>query len=464
MPRDTLFISHATPEDNEFSIWLASRLEMLGYKVWLDKKNLLGGETTWREIQNILDNFAIKVLFVYSKNICDQDGRIKQGIYDEIIHAKSIAKSNKFFDFIIPLHIDNSPYSQMIGFDDVNHISFFDNWADGLKQLLKKLEKDNVPKSFTHTESTLSEWYENEYVSNCSMIPKQEVIYSSWWKIKSLPEIFYLYKFHNEQSALLVLKSNNCIPISRIANQLISFEKSLSFLVNNYDEKYEISPEKIFTLHISEILSGFESREFPSVCDAEKSLKMLLSKSLETLFLQKSLRIYKMSNNIRTYYLPRSPDSKKVQFVYPNAPIKKSKNINGIFKEIGFWHYAISLRTLLFPFVGFSLKSHLIFTADGISIIQDTNKQHSYRRSKGKRLFNKEWLDMQLAFIQRLKSDTGTISVKISNQTEYIEMEEWPLMFQSDIGYIEPEKEMDIKKVENFLDDEEMDEKEIIIE
>ena len=41
MARDTIFISHATPEDNEFSIWIASRLEMLGYKTWIDKDGLL---------------------------------------------------------------------------------------------------------------------------------------------------------------------------------------------------------------------------------------------------------------------------------------------------------------------------------------------------------------------------------------------------------------------------------------
>lgn len=35
--RDTIFISHSTPQDNEFSIWIASRLELLGYKVWVDK-------------------------------------------------------------------------------------------------------------------------------------------------------------------------------------------------------------------------------------------------------------------------------------------------------------------------------------------------------------------------------------------------------------------------------------------
>lgn len=48
--RDTVFISHATPEDNEFTVWLASRLQMLGYKVWIDKNALLGGEKFWEEI------------------------------------------------------------------------------------------------------------------------------------------------------------------------------------------------------------------------------------------------------------------------------------------------------------------------------------------------------------------------------------------------------------------------------
>ena len=68
--RDTIFISHATPEDNEFTIWLASRLELMGYKVWIDKRNLLGGEVFWNDIENAITIDAVKFLLVYSKNIC----------------------------------------------------------------------------------------------------------------------------------------------------------------------------------------------------------------------------------------------------------------------------------------------------------------------------------------------------------------------------------------------------------
>lgn len=138
--RDTIFISHATPADNDFFIWVASRLEMLGYKVWIDKEGLLGGERFWATIQKALDR-SIKVLLVYSKNIVTTDGILRQGIEDELEYAKSIAVQNRLQDFIIPLHIDNSNYNLAIGLPNINHIPFNSSWAEGLKQLLKKLEK-----------------------------------------------------------------------------------------------------------------------------------------------------------------------------------------------------------------------------------------------------------------------------------------------------------------------------------
>ena len=83
--RDTIFISHATPEDNDFTIWLASRLQLLGYKVWIDRKGLLGGEKFWQEIDQIIRNQAAKFLMVYSNYICypGQPGKLKDGIYKE---------------------------------------------------------------------------------------------------------------------------------------------------------------------------------------------------------------------------------------------------------------------------------------------------------------------------------------------------------------------------------------------
>jgi hypothetical protein len=145
--RDTIFISHATPEDNGFALWLASRLKALGYSTWVDKKALIGGEKFWQEIDNTIRNKAIKVLLVYSDNICinKEPGRYRDGIEKEISLAESIGKQEKLDDFIILMNISGAAYNLFIGADRLNQISFYENWAEGFQLLTEKLNKDLVP-------------------------------------------------------------------------------------------------------------------------------------------------------------------------------------------------------------------------------------------------------------------------------------------------------------------------------
>jgi hypothetical protein len=53
-PRDTLLLSHANPEDNEFTLWLALQLANEGYRVWCDLTKLLGGEVFWDNIEEVI--------------------------------------------------------------------------------------------------------------------------------------------------------------------------------------------------------------------------------------------------------------------------------------------------------------------------------------------------------------------------------------------------------------------------
>jgi hypothetical protein len=53
--RDKIFISHATsPEDNEFTRWLALQLVREGFPVWCDLIKLQGGEDFWKDIQSAI--------------------------------------------------------------------------------------------------------------------------------------------------------------------------------------------------------------------------------------------------------------------------------------------------------------------------------------------------------------------------------------------------------------------------
>jgi TIR domain len=67
--RTTLFVTHAAPEDNEFALWLTSKLAIAGYSVWVDRRRLTGGTDTWDDIDRVLRNEAIKQLVVFTTNI-----------------------------------------------------------------------------------------------------------------------------------------------------------------------------------------------------------------------------------------------------------------------------------------------------------------------------------------------------------------------------------------------------------
>lgn len=452
--RETLFISHATPQDNEFSIWLASRLEMMGYKVWLDKEGLLGGERFWVTIQQAIQS-SIKILFVYSNNIVSNEGIIKPGIENEIEYAKTIAAANGLTDFIIPLHIDNSPYNLVIGLPNLNHISFNGNWAEGLKILIKKLDKDSIPKTFSTSESVMSEWYENQYISNCSIIKKRELFFTSWWTIADMPEKFYLYQFSNLEQAKTIRNLNSEITISRRSNVLSSFEENINLIAVKDGEDIEIKFQSKYSFTLSEVLHGFESDSFPQHKDAENHFKSLLNCVISNFLYKKGLWKYEMANKKLAYYLPKYNDLKRIQFTYPHSNRKKGKGIVGKFVSFGFWHYALSFQPMLFPFVGFSLKSHVIFTSDGFKVIDDDKKQHSYRRKKCNRFFNQEWRDLQLAFIQNLKKD-DEISISINDiNGQVLKMKEWPEMFWSEIGYTDPNVQMDLDKIEDYREQDE---------
>lgn len=138
--RDVLFISHANPEDNNFALWLTLRLAAEGYAVWCDLTELLGGEDFWKKIENVLRDRAVKFLFVTSHSSTKKDG-----VLQELAEAKEVAKEWTLKDFVIPLHIDNCKTN--IEIKRINYIPFENSWSKGLAQLLKKLEKETVPKT-----------------------------------------------------------------------------------------------------------------------------------------------------------------------------------------------------------------------------------------------------------------------------------------------------------------------------
>lgn len=155
--RNMLFLSHATPEDNDFARWLALQLANEGYPVWCDLTRLLGGEDFWKDIQEAIRQKSVRFLFVLSRSSNEKTGTLQ-----ELACAKAVAAklTSEIRDFIIALKIDDLPYSDVdIEIQRLNHIPFISSWALGLQQLLKKLAEDGVPKDSRFNPEAVSTWW-----------------------------------------------------------------------------------------------------------------------------------------------------------------------------------------------------------------------------------------------------------------------------------------------------------------
>lgn len=108
--RDMVFISHANPEDNEFTQWLALRLGTEGFPVWCDLTQLLGGETFWTDVEEAIRHRTIKFLFVLSRL-----SNHKPGAIQELNLALNVQRADALRDFVIPLGVDDLPPAEFNG-------------------------------------------------------------------------------------------------------------------------------------------------------------------------------------------------------------------------------------------------------------------------------------------------------------------------------------------------------------
>ena len=140
--RNVIFITHAAPQDNEFALWLASKLAIAGYQVWIDRRRLRGGDDFWDEIDRILRQEAIKQIVVFSKHVG------KPGVKKEL--AIGDIMKTKLADprFMIGIRNDDTAFADappelLRG----NILDAYPNWHDCLKTLFESLEGSRVPVS-----------------------------------------------------------------------------------------------------------------------------------------------------------------------------------------------------------------------------------------------------------------------------------------------------------------------------
>lgn len=178
---DHLFISYAT-EDGELAEWLALRLTAEGYRVWCDRLKLLGGESYPRDIDRAIKTQTFRMVALISSS-----SRSKANPRKERTLGYNIGRQRRV-DFVIPLLVDKMRPDELGWMDsDLTYIPFYDSWAQGLSQLVKKLRSIRAPNPLPNGARLVSGWAAQQ----SSLTSNQERLWTNLFEIKALPDFIY---------------------------------------------------------------------------------------------------------------------------------------------------------------------------------------------------------------------------------------------------------------------------------
>jgi hypothetical protein len=419
--RDMIFISHAS-EDNEFSLWLALQLAKEGYGVWCDLTKLLGGENWPNEINQALQTRTQKFLFVLSKY-----SNKKHDPQGELTAAFNIVKKEKFKNFIVPLRVDDLELDKIdFRLQNIQSVPF-GSWPEGLSQLLRMLERENIKKHESFSPDAVNQWWKN-YKSVDSVISyTPESLFSNRFRIISYPQDMFVH--HVAQRPYV---KDFVLPV------FIPFKQYLLSFADAEALRQHVDLEILGTekVNIAAVVDGkylVENGE-----QGQYLITRLFNQSLWKGFRSKGLLPYSLSGNKTCFYFHEGllPDGR---IIYGGH-----KELSLLIKLWGDtlgekWHWAIRGRFDSLPLWHYNIQSHIL-VSDKSGDIRSAPKRVYYRWN------NSTWRDRLRAAMLHLAGENETVVFPVGND-QAICIDKNPVLFISPITFMEP-------KAEGFAGDE----------
>ena len=421
--KSTIFISHATPSDNIFAAWLATKLELCGFKVWVDVNNLSPSVDFWNTIDNTIRNEAVKFIFVISNASVDTN---RDGVQKELAIADKVRR--QFPNFIVPVRIDNVGFSDLpVEILRLNAIDFYNNWAKGLDALLKYLNDENVPKLNLNHENQcyVDRWLFSQSQLRSQLTDDEDEYCSNFFSI-DLPKSVYIYRTDDVASLLkerhIPMKQNKKIVVTFVCKKCVCewTKREIEYQVLNTENA--IKNNAMPQVYLGE-----------NVANLSRDIISIINWSIGELFYKHGLLRYKdnsgkMSRSV--YYFPYGIKTKRFSG-------KRLKSLSGIYKRTKRWHFGLSGFYTECPAKGVILKWHLVFT-DGSGHIISESSQIAARRSKGRVMYNKQWKEFLQASMYFLSNGTQNIFYTACCEENAMYIRSQSERFIAEKSYIEP--------------------------
>lgn len=416
--RDMLFISHAS-EDNDFTSWLALQLAKEGYGVWCDLTKLLGGENWPKEINQALQIRTQKFLFALSKY-----SNQKHDPQGELTTAFNIMKKEGIENFIVPLKVDDLEHTKTdYRLQNIQSISFKESWSEGLGQLLRMLERDNIKKHKSFTPNAVNLWWRNYKSTHNAINNTPETLFSNRYQILSHPPSIYAHH------VVTIPHVKDFIPhiFVPFKQYLISLTES-ERLCQCFESLKVVKTEKI---NISTLLDGTSNL----VENNEQGQYLIARIFNQTLW--KGLKIKGL--------LSFSLASKKICFYFhegllPHGTViyTNNKTLSPRIKLWGEtldekWHWAIRGWFESMPLWHYTIQFHIL-VSDKTGEVRPAPKRVYFRWN------NRTWGERLRASMLHLAGDSERIILSLDDD-QGICIDKNPLNFISPVTFIEPQPE-----------------------
>jgi hypothetical protein len=448
MTRQTVFISKATPEDDEFVLWLAPRLEAAGYTVFADILTLSAGDRWRKVVTQTLREQSVKML------LCCKDSTLeKDGVQEEIGIALDVAKAIQDPRFIIPLRLE--PYKRLFGIGEIHYINFVGSWSSGLRDLLDAMERQVVPRS-TDKIIINPNWENYKKRLAVKIEESPEILTTSWLRIAQLPETIRYYHPPGAVDQVLMQKCcNTCLFPAEVYHRGF-FSFALPDEVNRdfaHVARFVVKSEH----NLMELLeSGSESPDIKANVAANLVLS-LLRRSWERFCQNKLLYEYRYSNQ-SGFHVTKVQVPLGKRLPWGERALRRSAMLrNAAGGKV--WEYGVTATPLLRPFPLFKFKARILFSEqsgkEAGTVIQDAGKQHQHRRTICKGWRNKAWHGRFMAFLEMLSGSSPSIDLPLADSSSLI-LAPHPILATAPVTTLLPDtmaedaEEQDLSTLGNF--------------
>jgi len=453
--KQTIFISHANPEDNEFTRWLGAKLTLAGYAVWYDLDRLRGGDVFWDKVEHAIREETVRFIAVISRASHNKDGVRKEWNLGAIIEKQSPG-------FVIPIRIDDFKFDDItILFSGKNVLDFRRSWFEGFTQLLETLKDANIAGASVPDAAQASLWWKSGIVTPIDFTARSERLESSWFSLQLPPAVETV----NKRTSVVEIKrtaENDTVPWCEHGRSILGFARR-EFLVELFKEKIPLEIDR--QLSTDGLLSGSVLlTEKASKNEVRNLLSFLVRQAWDIAMKQAGLRQTFMSNGQTIWFVPKGLKPKDVfEFLDQNKKKRRRQLVGRSEKYKVTWHYGVSATPTLGRPLRLELQAHILFTEDTGELVQPPSRTHRLRRGFCKSWYNARWRDFQRALITYLARGTDCIRLPVGSD-RFVEVSATPFIYGSPVSLGDSadqasEEQIAVdQEVESLVDDNENEE------